>query len=281
MLLKRFLHIALFGVPLSICAQGVSVSLSIEWRKTNAIPLLTNEGDSIPFLTITYRNETDTAFYFNCISEQDGADCPDVQPTALISYDGIPNPEEMLVRLKSAVKSTALNDFCVGDAIYPTDECEPLPYFANKMALIHYYYNLHKKREDSCFECFHKVFWDEESLAPEAFELYESYLDSSLDLGHKLDNKSIEIIRNYNAALLFLPPHGTIVQNRCLIGFWYVGGNYRFFLKDGFQPEPGAIAFIPYKSRFVPFPETLHGYTLYKGQIKAENDVSLLLNEDN
>lgn len=259
-------------------AQGISVSFSIEWEPVGACEPLTNEQDSIPFLCIAYSNLTDTAFYFSSISREVGLCCPEIGPEELVYLSAPINLEHNIKGTRR--QDTVLYDIPLRGSLWA--EGRGLFYFANCIESVHsaYLSKRHLKTNDSR-NIFTKVFWTEENMTPEAFELYDSFLDSSLEMDEIRDPQKRHIIQNFSNALVFLRPYEAVVQSRCLIGFWYMGGNYRFFLENGFKPEPGAIAFVPYKSHFVPFPETLHGYTLYKGQIKAENDVLLLLNKDN
>lgn len=270
-----FIHIFLFMACIAGQGQGLSLEISVEWRKTesklNIPPIKADSLMVLPFLKLVYRNLTREDIYFKNLFDTE-IKYPSVVLASLINTQmdladrakvhAKYGSETFKVEIGEVWEVLTLNfDFSkehenpiVNDDLFNIYEVLETQELLNALGV---------DKQLSCFNYSGKEIVSYRESQRLIFKVREKKkLVKSLEVD--FPNRPLtqdEITGEYSNRFIFLKRGKTYEQKIDLIGFYIIGGSFEFLITNTFLP-----GYLVRRDRQkVNLPKVVNGHTLYNG----------------
>ena len=261
---KIFLNTVFFFSFVSVYPQVISVELSIEWKKEDILlpdTFLNGSNKScVPYLNITYRNNSDSAIYFLKVSASNKG----IPPIVSLIFTSSENN----VRPPLSFSNYSGKDYYV--------------YIGNSPNC----FNLWEVASDTCTL---SQDYGEEMINAELNDIYENLAKQlRVDIGYDFDScpskmddmEEDMLIKMYKDNFIFLKSGETFTEHYNLTGFYLLGGNFEFSIHPNFFYDYmyGEGTWNADQKKWIlnklALPKHLNGYNLYSGMFLS-NKVSI------
>lgn len=258
MMKKGLLLIIVLFSSLQICAQCISVNLSIHWKKGENLFSVNEDSIYIPYLDVTYQNLSDKEFYFLRVAQNRNGFLPIpltpstskrvIPPDKLIEYDDYSQGQYAIKLICSPFFASALE--IALDTIDINEEHE-MDVINDVIFHIHDYLSKQKKGQ--------------------IIDKKWIYLSS--------DITPEKILNEFNDKFVFLKPGETYVDTFNLIAFKLVKGTFTFYV-DSYLKSYVYVSAARNKGQSIftydeiPLPLKVGDYKLYSDSI-ATNTLTI------
>lgn len=203
-------------LPIKVFAQCISVELSVYWTKGEGVFANSDSIDCLPFLKISYRNNSEIPFYFLKISQ---------------GREGLPQ-----ITRSTRVMQKALNESFLSQALNHGNkykvELGASNNYLNAWEIILDTLNLGKEHEidainDDLADIYDCILI---KTSPKYTNLFK---DAEIKLHYsKLEITEDGILKSINDHFVFLDPGEIYTESYNLIGFQKVGGSFTFVVNQ-------------------------------------------------